>query len=90
VKKIFFGVLAAEGEQLEGACGGGSGRLAVNLAPLERGDQGGHFDTKFVVAVAVLRELWWFEKRSENKVLGVLATGGAVGGCVGGVAVVVW
>jgi hypothetical protein len=59
-----LGVLATEGEQLEGACRGcGSGRLTVNLAPLERGDQGGHFDTKFVVAVAVLGELWRFEKR---------------------------
>jgi hypothetical protein len=53
-----LGVLATEGEQLEGAWGGcGSGRLTVILAALERGDGDGSNGTGYNVAVAVLGEL---------------------------------
>jgi hypothetical protein len=34
----------------------------VAVVPVDRGDQGGHFDTSYNVAVAVLAELWRFEK----------------------------
>jgi hypothetical protein len=37
------------------------------VVAVERGGQGGHFDISYNVAVAVLAELWWFEKCGGKK-----------------------
>jgi hypothetical protein len=46
----------------KGTCSGAkndSGLMSV--VPLDRGDRRGHFDTGFVVAVAVLSDIWRLE-----------------------------
>jgi hypothetical protein len=44
----------------------GSGSGLMSKVPLDRGDQCGHFDTGFVVAVAVLSEIWRLENMWKN------------------------
>jgi hypothetical protein len=45
-------------------CSGlGSGSGGVRLAPLDRGDRCGHFDTGLSAAVAVLAEIWEIGKK---------------------------
>jgi hypothetical protein len=46
---------------------GGSGWMAVNVTPLERGDQRGSNGVKIVVYGWVLAELCTFESRVEKK-----------------------
>jgi hypothetical protein len=67
----------------------------VAVVSIERGDQGGHFDTSYNVAVAVLAELWRFEKCEKkrynfwrkNENVKIMNSGGVTGGS-GRVAVV--
>jgi hypothetical protein len=67
----------------------------VAVVPVDRGDQGGHFDTSYNVAVAVLAELWRFEKCEKkrynfwrkNENVKIMNSGGVTGGS-GWVAVV--
>jgi hypothetical protein len=49
-----------------GAVEGVQWRVAVVLGSLERGDRGGQFETKIVVVVAVLSELWAVVRMSTN------------------------
>jgi hypothetical protein len=62
-KKKKGGVWRQKG--VDSGMGGGSGWVAV--VPLERGEQGGHFGISYNVTVAVLAELWWFEKCGGKK-----------------------
>jgi hypothetical protein len=48
------------------AWGAGSGSGWVVVVPIDRVEQGGHFDTSYNVAVAVLAVLCRFEKRSRK------------------------